>query len=145
MYNYLTSDASKHEKTHKLITSTSFVEYLTSYQLEDCWFIREYLSLRPNTCINDNNFQETIKFLNHFFIEDISNADILLAKIFQDCYQISYSDIPSKFKSSIHRNKSTDITLLNYDDLEEKVQKIFDQRTHYDQKLYNSYCGFKNS
>ena len=37
MYNYLNSNKSKHEPTHKKIAYNTFEEYIKSYQLEDSW------------------------------------------------------------------------------------------------------------
>ena len=75
MYNYLNSNKSKHEPTHKKIVYNTFEEYIKSYQLEDSWLIRKLLGVPGDKCINEDYFNKSCNILNKVKIADVKNVE----------------------------------------------------------------------
>ena len=140
MYNYLTSANSCHELTHKAIVSETFNDYVSSYEIEDCWLIRQLTNIKNNEIIQDEFFEKTTTVLDKFVIEDVKNANLMLEKIIFDCYKIEYSNIPDVFKERQLYNKTSYKETITIDCLTADEKTAFLQRTSYDQKLYQKYC-----
>ena len=61
-----------------------------------------------------------------------------------ECYEIEYEKIPDRFTQNLSKNESANKPPINYNELNTQIKDFFDNRTFYDQKLYNHFC-FKNS
>lgn len=143
MYNYLTGMNSCHEWTHKAIVSKTFNDYISSYEIEDCWLIRQLTNIKSNEIIQDEFFKKTTTVLDKFIIEDVENVDLILEKIIFNCYKIKYSNMPTVFRKRQQFNKTSYKTIITLDDLTVEEKTAFLQRTFYDQKLYQNYCKSK--
>ena len=62
MFNYLTSEKSKHEPTYLAFTSLAFSKFIQTYEVEDCWLIRKLLQLPDSSCITEAMFEQTANF-----------------------------------------------------------------------------------
>jgi hypothetical protein len=138
LYNYINSDNSKHEQTHNSIKSNTFEEYIKSYQLEDSWLIRALTKTSDYESIDEFKFDEACQVLDKFQISDITNVDNLFNKIFNECYGIDQSIVPSK-DTDINKN-STVKERFDYNKLNEETKTTFLRRTEFDRRLYTKYC-----
>ena len=143
MFSYLSGATSQHETTHKAIKSETFESYLNSFECEDSWLIRELLRLKPNEIITEQHYENTVHYLNSFFVIDSTNKiNLVLKKILQECYEIDYSKLPNEFNGQlVSRNESTNKPKTTFNDLNEEAKEFFYNRTKYDQKLYEKYCS----
>ncbi len=143
MFSYLSSAASQHETTHKAIKSETFESYLSSFECEDSWLIRELLRLKPSEIITEQHYENTTQYLNSFFVIDSTKkTNLVLTKILQECYEIDYSKLPNEFNGQlVSRNESTNKPKTTFNDLNEEAKEFFYNRTMYDQKLYEKYCS----
>jgi hypothetical protein len=141
MYSYLSGESSQHEHTHKAIKSKSFEQYLNSYEIEDCWLIRELLFLNPNQCISEEHYEKTVSYLKSYTIYDVTNTKTALQKMLAECYKIEYEKIPKRFTENLAKNESINKPSLNYSDLNTQIRDFFDNRTFYDQKIYHHFCS----
>ena len=137
-YNYITSNKSKHERTHGKVLSSTFEEYLMSGFVEDSWIIRVICGLKDDEYIEQFHAEFTRDLLSQFLVYDISKTDELLDKVFSECYGISFDSIPKEWSEDIKKNVSNPERkkLINLNDLEEDVRKVFFQRTLHDYSVY---------
>jgi hypothetical protein len=140
LYNYNTSDSSNHERTHILIKSKTFEDYVTSEQLEDSWLIRNLINLNDPESLEERHFQQSLEILKSFNVYDIKDTDKAIQQTFQECYGFDTQKIELKSWDVITKNE-TNCKKINIEELSKKSQETFKQRTYWDQKLYKQ---FKN-
>ena len=138
-YYYITGAESSHESSHQSIKEASFVEYLSSYSLEDSWLIRSITGMKDNCPITRFWFDQCCNFLNsfNFLIKDIKNTDNIINEILLSCFQegLSSSDTNTSMRNSTKiENK------IIMDDLDEQTKQKFLDRTYWDRKLWERYC-----
>jgi len=139
-FNYITSDKSKHERTHGKIVYSTFKEYLQSLHIEDSWIIRVMCNMPDQEGIEDFHCEFVKDILAEFKVYDISDTDDLLDDVFESCYGISTSDIPEEWSVNIVKNTSNHKTAekVEISDLSEDVRAAFFKRTHHDYLIYES-------
>lgn len=135
LYNYLTTDRSKHELTHGSIQSTSLEQYLTSYEVEDCWLLRALLDLPNDKVIEQSDFDMVCQQLDSMYIDDISNVDLLLNKIFNKCFGTALAINTPK----VFRNESKVKNKVTLESFSQQVIDKFKGRTQWHYKLYERY------
>jgi hypothetical protein len=140
MYHYITSSKSAHELTHNVIKSKSFIEYLNSYELENCWLIRNLITVSDNEIIDEDIFNRACAILDEFKIKDIKHTDESIDEVFAECYNIDQK-IVSDDDRNVFRNSTLNNNTFNFDDLDEKTKSSFLTRTEFDRKLYTKYCN----
>ena len=136
LYNYITSDNSKHEPTHGTIKAKTFEEYIGSNQLNQSWLIQNLCDIRDGSCITENQFKQACSILSKFKIEDISNTDKLIDSVFTECYNITRSIMKDCNNISKNTTKNTEI---EFESLNKETRKNFSERTKFDRRLYNRF------
>lgn len=141
LYNYINSDFSAHEPTHKQIKSSSLEEYLHSYELEDSWVIRILTGIENNQEINEKIFEKTCQLLSTFSIKDVSKIDELSYEVFSKKFDDA-SDVLNKWKTQtdFYKNKSEKKEYPSFSDLKEDTKTFFLKRKKYDILLYNRFA-----
>lgn len=142
LFNYVSGDDSSHEPSHKLYRSKNFIEFLSSYELEDCWIIRNLLDLNHNQPILSHHFFSCCNnYFKYFEIEDIGNVDLLIDRVFFKVYGIDQNaGNKEKLKNVIGKNPSTYHQKIAFDQLPEEVREAFLHRAYWDRKLWERYC-----
>jgi len=137
-FNYITSNKSKHERTHGKILSSTFEEYLASSFVEDSWIIRVMCGLSDDEYIEEFHAEFTKDLLSEFKVYDISKTDQLLNDVFKECYGISFSELPESWSSDIVKNTSSKPgkKLIDINELDEKARELFFERTKHDYSVY---------
>ena len=137
LFNYLSSDVSRREKTHGAYKSKTLQEFLGSYEVEDCWLIRVFLGLEPNQIITQQNFDATCQILDKMLINDFKDARSTVDTVLKRCYGYTSQDINT---DKLYSN-SNPIPKLGRTDIDSKTLETFDNRTEWDRKLYNRYVN----
>ena len=135
LYNYINSDKSAHEPTHRAIKAETFEEYILSNQLEECWLIRNICDIPNGTGITEKNFEFACNVLKAFKIKDILEADSLIDEVFNECYGVTRSIITDN--RGINRHTTNKHTLRVFEELNDNVKEAFLQRVSVDLRLYN--------
>ena len=136
IFNYLHSDASKHEETHKGIDSTSFNDYLASNQIEDSWTIRHLLSMNDKSDISKDHFEQAKKILSNFIVSDIGRTSETLSLVFKQSYNL---DTQKEFfdKLQLPKNSTHYNVPLNYSQISDNSLALFKSRAYWDYQLFN--------
>jgi len=142
LFNYISSDDSSHEPSHKLYRSKNFIEFLSSGELEDCWIIRNLLDLNHSQPILSEHFFSCCNnYFQYFEVEDISNVDLLIDRVFFRVYGIDQNaGNKEKLKNIIGKNSSTYHQKIAFDELPEEAREAFLYRAYWDIKLHERYC-----
>ena len=142
LFNYIGSDDSSHEPSHKLYRSKNFIEFLSSGELEDCWIIRNLLDLNHNQPILSEHFFSCCNnYFQYFEVEDISNVDLLIDRVFFRVYGIDQNaGNKEKLKNIIGKNPSTYHQKIAFEELPEEAREAFLHRAYWDIKLHERYC-----
>lgn len=145
LYNYLTSEKSAHEETHGLLTSKTFVDHIMSNQLEDSWLIRGLTGMPRNSIIDDYWYKQAVDFININNINTtcVKNIDSVFEHIYQSQHQKSFNDVVKFYKQTLkdeievnsNKNKREMITIH---DLSDDVAHVFNEKTKWDQLLYDT-------
>lgn len=130
LYHYLSSDKSKHEPTHGSINSKTFEEYLQSDQLEDCWLIRNLIGISDNKIIDQHDYEAACRILDDINIRDIRDVESLLREM------IGKKNHSHNVNSNNSGSSNKRLSLESFD---QHVIEAFNQRTYWDQKIYNYY------
>lgn len=143
IFHYLSSNNSKHEPTHGSIKSPTFFKYIQSHELEDSWFLRSLLDLPEDVIIEP--YYLTLAhnaYLKSFRIKDISEVDNLIDSVFHGAYGILRGDVEeSVVSTNLHKNETPNKNKVNINDLSEETRQTFLDRTYWDRKLWERYCG----
>ena len=137
-YSYITSDSSIHERTHGLIKSKTFEDYILSDQLDDSWLIRNLTNVEDCMAINESHYVQTVNILNSFNVYDIKNTDNAIQEVFNICYGFDIKTIELRSWDNITENKTTN-KKINAEELSQTAQEAFERRTYWDQKLYKQF------
>jgi hypothetical protein len=135
LYNYITSDRSQHEDTHKVIAEKSIEEYLVSNKTEDSWLIRAMNEIGNNNPIEYQHLDNALDFLieNNFLVKDIRDSNDLMKEVIESCYEQKM--IPEDINSA-QRNENNKKSKTKKG-LSAKVIDIFNKRSLWDKILYN--------
>lgn len=139
LYNYITSESSIHEKTHRSIKFNSFEEYLLSEQAEDSWLIRNIVNVSNNIQLSESHYDETIDVLKSFNIFNIKNTDEAILEAFKICYNFDVRTIKLEPWDTFTKNE-TNFKKIKFEELSPNAQKIFKIRTCLDDKLHKESC-----
>lgn len=139
LYHYITGEESSHEPSHESIKEVSFLDYLSSYSLEDSWLIRSTTGMKDSWSIDNFWFDQCFNFLDslNFLIKDIKNTDDIINEVLFSCFKegLSSLDINTNMRNSTKiKNKIT------IDDLDKETKQQFLDRTYWDRKLWERYC-----
>lgn len=130
MYNYLNSNVSKHEPTHKAFGNIQLEEYLTSHHTTDSWIIRQFNNLKDNEPITEEIFLKTCHLLDKFEVIELDNLNNFLAE-----FAGGLKNEIDLSKMNKNCSKKYQFTIDN-----QEILDIFKQKTFWDQKLYDKYC-----
>lgn len=148
MFEYIKSDESSHEPTHKMYGEQNFHQFVCSLNLEDSWLIRHILNLSDNELLHESHYRQCCQILDRIKIYDIQQSPKAVDEIMGICYGLQKSDV-EKRALSIDENKSSYSYNFKFSDLSIKEQETFLTRTYFDRKLYEKYVmrekfpGFK--
>lgn len=145
LYNYLTSEKSAHEDTHGLLTSKTFVDHIMSNQLEDSWLIRGLTGMCRNSVIDKYWYKQAVDFINtnNIHVSCVKNIDSMFEHIYQSQHQKSFNEVVEFYKQTLrdeieeNSNKNT-CELITIHDLPDDVLCVFNEKTKWDQHLYNT-------
>lgn len=135
-YNYITSNLSIHERTHGLIKSDTFQEYVMSDQLEDSWLIRNLINIDDSVALEEQHFVEAINLLKDFHVYNIKNTSKAIQETFLNCYSFDLQQIKLNLWDAVTKNQTFG-KKINFQDLSKEAQDVFTKRTYWDNKLYN--------
>ena len=139
LYHYLTSDKSKHEKTHGIFKSDSFQEHIVSKQLQDSWLIRNLSGISSEVELTENYFNRSCEVLNNFNVYDTKDTDTAIKEMLLKCFNIQEFDI-----ESVANKKHDNIYIkIKFEDLPVDVQNTFKERKYWDQKIYEHFINKK--
>ena len=142
LFHYLTGEKSIHEPTHGSIQAKSFENYIQSDELEDSWFLRSLLNMSDDEVIEPYHLTLADEWLRHFRIADTSKVDDLINQVFHGAYGIQQSDVENHVvQSNLHRNATSNKLKIKFEDLDPTIQQKFLDRTYWDRKLWERYCG----
>ena len=136
----MTSELSIHEVTHIDCNEQSFYEFLTSYYIDDSWFIRHINNMTDNQIIEPYHFSTSIRYLKNFRVSDIRLVDDLIDDVFGKCYGIYRSNVEECHREfNIHKNSSTKSIDVELDDIDSEIKQKFLDRTYWDRELWKCY------
>lgn len=139
LYNYLTSEKSKHEQTHNIFKSPSFEEHVMSKQLQDSWIIRVLSDIPAGTTtLTEEHFNKACNFLETMETYDINQTDKAIQDVLSKCFNVTNFD-PHKI-SSVNTNKNT-YNKIKFDELSLDTQKKFNDRKYLDIQLYTRFVN----
>jgi len=137
-YFYLRSENSEHENLHGQFNHVTFDEYLSSYQVEDSWCIRFFTKLDNDKDISEKEFNYVCSLIDDMNVVYYKDIDSYLYKLFKNIYDIDALKHKKIFDvREVYDNKNKDKTKT--DRLDVDALKIFNERTYWDQKLFNKY------
>jgi len=142
MFQYIQSDESSHEPSHKMYGDQNFHQFVCSYNLEDSWLIRHILNLSDNEIIHKNHFSRCCEILDRIRIFDISQSSHAVNDVLGVCYGIQQSNV-EKRALSVDENKTSYKLKIDFSQLSIKEQETFLFRTRWDRKLYERYIMSK--
>lgn len=138
LYNYITGSVSKHEISHKSIVSSSFEEYITSGEVEDCLLIRNVCSIPWDKPITEDHYNKTLAKLGpNCVVLPCDRVDALLEELVSTEYGADYSKIKKK---EVYRNKNHRSIKIPFKNLDAPVQDKFNEYTKWDLSLFKKYC-----
>jgi len=133
LYNYLTSDKSKHENTHGIFKSSSFEEHIMSKQLQDSWLIRSLLNIPMGEQLTEEHFNIACEKMRNLNAYDIKDTDKAIKETLLKCFNIQ------DFDTDAVANKKHENTYkkIKFSELPLDTQNIFKKRKYWDQKLHD--------
>lgn len=137
IFNYLTTEASKHEPTHDVIVSGTFEEYVKSFYLEDSWLIRNLNSIDNTLPVNETSYQQTIQILKDFRVFDVKETDKAVQEILLDCYGFDTTQIPLNRWDVFTKNETLS-KKIKFEELSSEAQTAFKERTYWDEQLFKT-------
>jgi hypothetical protein len=139
LFRYLNSKESKHENTHGLINYKTFKEYILSNQCEDSWLIRS-LTKKQSTKLTEADLNKAYIILDNFLIRSITEIDSLINHVFTACYALSQRDVGELPQRLHHRSENKESCII-FEELDEKTQDVFLERTKYDRQIFKKYIN----
>ena len=133
LYNYLTSDKSKHECTHGIFKNVSFEEHVMSKQIQDSWLIRSLLNIPMGEQLTEDHFNKTCEKMCNLNVYDIKDTDEVVKEMLLKCFNIQNFDI----ESAANKKHDNIYKKIKFEELPLSSQNIFKERKYWDQKLYN--------
>jgi len=133
LYNYLTSDKSKHECTHGIFKNASFEEHVMSKQIQDSWLIRSLLNIPMGEQLTEDHFNKTCEKMCNLNVYDIKDTDEVVKEMLLKCFNIQNFDI----ESAANKKHDNIYKKIKFEELPLDSQNIFKERKYWDQKLYN--------
>ena len=142
IFNYLTSEDSKHEYSHHNIkqdemAQVHFDQFLKNHgKKEDCWIVRTLLNIPVGTPLLDSHYKQATDILDTFSIKDIKHTDDLIEEIYDKCYNIKLSKLEPNFLNAVERNESKikkQVTITNMEKVHEHLK--------WDIELYKRYSN----
>ena len=133
LYHYLTSDKSKHERSHGIFKSASFGEHVVSRQLQDSWLIRNLLNIPNGIKLTEDDFNKACEILQDFNIYDAKDTDKAVKEVMLKCFNMQDFDI----ESLANRKHNNIYKKIKFEELPLDAQNQFKERKFWDQKLYD--------
>lgn len=142
LYEYNNSFASAHDEKHGSISYDTFLDYTSSMQFEDAWIIRNLLDVKDEHEISEAIYEKFLKFISHFNIVFTEDSDFpsKIGSIYENIYdglsphqtpEFWFKDCP--LTKNENKNKKFQRELLSEDHV-----KVFNEKSKFDYKLYNS-------
>jgi hypothetical protein len=129
-YNYLKSFSSKHENKHNSIKSKSIKEYISSKEMADDVFLRNFLNLEDSNDISKEDLKKAYKILSSFCVFDVKNIKKVIKKALKNLIKIDKYTF-----SDLNKNKSYG-TKIKRDSLTKKQLNDFLSRKKNEYFLY---------
>jgi len=140
IYNYNKSEESKHDYVHGKMISATFKEHILSEQLEDSWLIRELTSIEDVIPLGEIYFNQTKIILDDFKVYGIKDTDKAIQEAFLECYSFDTKQIELKPWDKFTKNESVN-KKVKFEELSEEAQKVFTERTCWDNELYKTFAS----
>ena len=137
--SYIKSERSIHERTHGLIKADTFEDYIMSEQLEDSWIIRNLIPVENSIPLNEQHFNEAVNILSQFNIYSIKDTTHAVQEAFLTCYDFDVLKVKLNHWDEIHKNENKKTNKLQIKNLSPEIQQTFNNRTFWDNKLYNTF------
>lgn len=140
-YSYITSERSSHEPLHQYVT-TSFEKYIESDIFESNWVMRKLVGVPDDQDFTTQHYKQAISELDKFSVYNIVDVDMMVDTMFYDSYGITREDFPPS-ATPPGRNQNPIKDKIQFTNLPEKTQKLFTDKTYWDQVLWDKYCSEK--
>ena len=137
LFTYLGSSESSHEPTHKKILSDTFESYISSEQCEDSWLIRSLLNISDKDAITDEDLNSVVDLLSYFIVDDLSKSRAVTYTIFSKYCSLNYESINETWFDLVNKNARSNKLNIEFSDLTDSAQSQFQERSHYDNILYD--------
>lgn len=137
LYYYVKSSQSSHEPYHNAFKSSSLNDHIASDEFP-CNILNYYFN--GISSVTEKEYILTKKELATCRVYNTDEATKAINEIFQFCYNLKLSDVhPSIDKSfeNANNNVTKNLGSEQYENLEPKYKQIFDEKMHWDLKLYN--------
>ena len=141
IFNYLNSQASAHEPTHKAIFANNFQDYISGIQNEDSWLMRKLLDIPNTEPLSDKLYNLFCEVFDLFRVTEVSNVDTLIDNVYEDCYNIFLSDINEEWLSDVKKNENKEGHKISESEIPSEVLERFKDRTHYDYLILEKYSN----
>lgn len=136
LYNYLTSEKSKHEHTHNKLNSLSFEKHIMSNQLRDSWIIRALLDIPAGTTLTEEHFNEACEILETMETYDTNHTDKAIQDVLSKCFNVNNFDPHKTDSSKMNKNEYKKI---KFDEISLDAQKRFNDHKYLDLQLYKRF------
>tara|TARA_R110000796_G_scaffold244578_1_gene367766 strand:+ start:1122 stop:1940 length:819 start_codon:yes stop_codon:yes gene_type:complete len=141
-YNYSQSNNYKH-KTSLVSSHLTFIEYINSNLLEECWLIRNILDIPDSTLLTEDHYNKACNILDTFDLMDFNNISNDASQFYNMYYKpyikSEVSESTFKCKSNVTSGKID----IDFNMLDIKTQNKFNERQKWDIKLFNRYIKTK--
>jgi len=142
LYEYNNSFASSHDEKHGSISYNTFIEYTSSMQFEDAWIIRNLLDVKDEHEISEAIYEKFLKFISYFNIVFTEDSDFpsKIGSLYENIYDgLSPHLIPNSWLKDTPLNKNENKNKkFSRESLSEDHLQVFNEKSKFDYKLYNS-------
>lgn len=141
-YKYQQSNNYRH-KTSPVSSHLTFIEYINSNLLEECWLIKNILDIPDSTLLTEDHYNKACSILDNFDLMDFNNISNDASQFYNKYYKTHIKDtnnLPT-FKHKI--NVTGDKIDIDFNMLDVKTQNNFTERQKWDIKLFNRYIKTK--
>jgi hypothetical protein len=140
IFNYLSSDQSSHEPTHKYMKTKTISDFIQSNELEGNWLFYNLLNLDSGEIIGEEHYKELCVVLNDMMVFDCKRVDECMNAMLGDDYKnIFINQILTKNNTHKPVHQTIYKEKKDFNDLSEHTQQIFLEKCKWDLKIYNKY------
>jgi hypothetical protein len=141
-YNYSQTNNYRY-KTSILSSHLTFIEYINSNLLEECWLIRNILDIPDSTLLTEDHYNKVCNILDTFDLMDFNNISNDASQFYNMYYKPYIKSEASESTFKCKSNVTSDKIDIDFNMLDVKTQNKFTERQKWDIKLFNRYMETK--